>query len=82
MPYFVFQALLGIFFYIEAPALAEDLPINEDKWQEGNYNYTYISDLYKQVAINCWIATGMYGATFIFSCIMLKINLRSSYSSS
>lgn len=74
--------MLGGFFYIESPALAEDLPINEEHWADGGYNYTYISDLYKQVAVNCWIATGMYGATFIFSCIMLKLNMRSGYSAS
>jgi ribonuclease kappa len=74
--------LLGVFFYIESPALAEDLPINEDDWAAGGHNYTYISDLYQKVAVNCWIATGMYGATFIFSCIMLKLNMRSGYSAS
>lgn len=77
----VFQALLGAFFFVRAPSLAEDLPVNMPLWREKNYTYGYIKDLYRNAAINCWIATGLYVATFILSCILLKINLRQSNSS-
>jgi hypothetical protein len=72
-------ALLGVFFKIRAPALAEDLPINEAEWLAQNHTYAYIEKLYDQNAINCWIAAGIYCATFILSIVMFKINQRSNY---
>jgi len=72
-------ALLGVFFWIRAPALAEDLPINELEWEKENYTYGYIEKLYQQNAINCWIAAGIYVVTFVLSVVMFKVNQRSSY---
>jgi len=71
--------LLGVFFHVRAPALVEDLPIDEAKWEEKNYDYSYIEELYAQNAINCWIAAALYCATFIFSVIMFRVNQRTSY---
>jgi len=73
------QALLGIFFKVRAPALAEDLPIDNDEWARQNHSYSYIVKLYDQNAINCWIATGLYCITFVISIVMFKINQRSNY---
>ena len=73
------QGLLGIFFKVRAPALAEDIPINNDEWARRNYSYSYIVELYDQNAINCWIATGLYCITFVVSVVMFKINQRSNY---
>jgi ribonuclease kappa len=72
-------ALLGVFFKIRAPALAEDLPINEEEWAKNNYTYNYIVELYDQNAVNCWIAAGIYVVTFVLSVVMFKVNQRSSY---
>ena len=73
------QALLGVFFKVRAPALAEDLPIDEEVWLSRNHSYEYIVELYNQNAINCWIATGLYCITFVISVVMFKINQRSNY---
>jgi len=70
---------MGIFFKVRAPALAEDLPIDQDEWARQNHSYNYIEELYDQNAINCWIATGLYCITFIISIVMFKINQRSNY---
>jgi len=72
-------ALLGVFFKIRSPALADDLPINEDDWAKENYTYEYVTKLYDQNAINCWIAAGIYVVTFVLSVIMFKVNQRSNY---
>jgi len=73
------QALLGIFFKVRSPALAEDLPIDNAEWALRNNSYQYIMDLYDQNAINCWIATALYCVTFVVSVVLFKINQRSSY---
>jgi len=77
----IMLVLLGVFFHVRAPALIEDLPIDENKWagMDTPYDYKYIEDLYEQNAINCWIAAALYCATFIFSVIMFRVNMRSSY---
>lgn len=75
----IMLALLGVFFKVRSPALAEDLPIDEDEWARKNHSYGYIVKLYDQNAINCWIATGLYCITFVISIVMFKINQRSNY---
>jgi ribonuclease kappa len=74
--------LLGVFFFIKTPILSEDLPIDDTEWEKQGYQYKYIEDLYKQNAYNCWIAAGLYCVTFVISVVMIKVNQRSSYSSS
>ena len=74
------QALLGVFFKVRAPALADDLPIDEEEWAiKYNHSYRYIEDLYDRNAINCWIAAGLYCITFVVSVVMFKVNQRSNY---
>ncbi|ESO12251.1 hypothetical protein HELRODRAFT_105257 [Helobdella robusta] len=77
----IMLALLGVFFYIRSPILSEDLPINEKDWENRNFSYGYIKDLYEQNAFNCWIAAGLYAVTFIISVIMIKVNQKRNYAS-
>lgn len=71
--------LLGVFFRIRSPALVEDLPIDEAKWNDLGHDYSYIEGLYNQASTNCFIAAGLYGGTFILSLVMWTINKRSDY---
>jgi ribonuclease kappa len=75
----IMLVLLGVFFHVRAPALVEDISIDEAEWEKRGYEYKYIEELYAQNAINCWIAAAMYCLTFTFSVVMFKVNMRTSY---
>jgi len=77
-----FQGLLGVFFRVHAVALFEDLPFDEHKWAEEGFSYSYIEGLYTQTSTNCFIATGIYGALFVFSIIMWRVNKHVDYNMS
>ena len=77
--FILMQGLLGVFFRIRCPALVEDLPINEEKWEEEGHSYSYIEGLYEQASNNCFIAAGLYGGTFLLSLVMWTVNKRSDY---
>ena len=78
----ILQGLLGIFYRIRSPALVEDLPYSESKWQEEGYKYSYWEGLYEQVSNNCFIAAGLYAVTLVISFVLWRINERSNYAMS
>ena len=68
-------ALCGVFFYVQAPTLSPDIPIKADTFYADNYNYTYITELYTQNAINCWITAGIYLVIFFLCSLRLYFNI-------
>jgi ABC-type multidrug transport system permease subunit len=69
-------AIIGVFFYMEAPTLLPDIPINGDTFAAQNYNYTYVEDLYNQNAINCWITAAIYLVIFILCSARFYVNVQ------
>ncbi|CAG9762384.1 unnamed protein product [Ceutorhynchus assimilis] len=72
-------ALMGVFYWIEAVALAEDIP------EIGEYHslsdfYSKMTNGYQQNAINCWIAALLYLITMALSAHQFWLNNRSSLS--
>ena len=76
---FFFQALMGVFFRIHSPALFEDIPFDEKEWEHKNFTISYVHEKYDQVALNCFIAAGIYVLFFIFSFIQHRLNSRANY---
>ncbi|CAH1116339.1 unnamed protein product [Phaedon cochleariae] len=72
-------ALMGIFYYIGAVALAEDIPEVEF---HGNLDqfYTSVDKGFQQNAYNCWIAALLYLITLAVSAHQFWANNRSSLS--
>ncbi|CAG9862643.1 unnamed protein product [Phyllotreta striolata] len=69
--------LMGIFYYIGAVALAEDIP--EVKFTgDLNQFYTDVNKGFQQNAYNCWIAALLYLITLAFSAHQFWANNRSS----
>ena len=81
---FVFQLLMGVFYYVNAVALSEDIPIDEHKFEEAlqqdDGGKAYIDSLYSQSSKNCFIAAALYVTVTIFSFIQYKLNARANYS--
>jgi len=72
----IMLGLLGVFFYIGAAALLEDInfPKTHANWSEPK-----IDEAYQSAAYNCWIAAGAYVVTFVISIWQNKIGtMRSS----
>ncbi|OQV19017.1 putative Ribonuclease kappa [Hypsibius exemplaris] len=61
--------LMGVFFFVESPALIEDLPMEEhDYIQDAYQNHGIkIQAAYRQQALNCWVCAGLYALLLIFS---------------
>ena len=78
----VMLVLMGIFLKVRSPAFVEDLPIKMADWEESGYSPKYIENMYDQVAINCFIAAGLYGGTLVISAVMWKVNQRNDYTMS
>ncbi|ELU15414.1 hypothetical protein CAPTEDRAFT_224567 [Capitella teleta] len=78
----VMLGLLGVFFRIQSPALAEDIPINKDEWAQTQYQYSYIVEKYNQNSTNCFVAAGAYVGVFAISFIMWRVNKRADYTMS
>ena len=58
---FIMLALLGLFFYLEAVALIEDIPpIKGD-------NVGNITESYQMAGTGCFAGAGLYGVTFFLS---------------
>lgn len=72
-------ALMGIFYYIESVALAEDLPAVETYSSLSDF-YSKMTHGYQQNAYNCWIAALLYLITMAFSAHQFWLNNRSSLS--
>jgi len=67
-------SLMGVFFYIRSPALIEDVFVPEEAEHSPEAYIDAIIKSYQVSAYNCWIATAMYAATFIFSAWQVKAN--------
>ena len=65
---------MGVFYIQEAPAFIEDLPIDHEKWDSLNNDWSYIAELYFECALTCFIAMGCYMFTFTLSIIMFFVN--------
>lgn len=61
---------------INAPAFSDDLPLNNTEWAAQNFTYTYVSNMYSQVGINCFIAAAIYVVQFIFCVVQFQLNLK------
>ncbi|XP_050315739.1 ribonuclease kappa [Anthonomus grandis grandis] len=72
-------ALMGIFYYVEAVALAEDVP-EVSSYKNLQDFYSQMSNGYQQNAYNCWIAALLYLITMAFSAHQFWLNNRSSLS--
>jgi len=59
--------LMGIFFSIKSPAFIEDLSIPEDAHHDPTEFIDALDKSYAQIALNCYIAAGMYAATLVVS---------------
>ncbi|XP_023019137.1 ribonuclease kappa [Leptinotarsa decemlineata] len=70
-------AFMGIFYYVKAVALAEDIPHVE---YEGDLNefYLQVDKGFQQNAYNCWIAALLYLITMAISAHQFWANNRSS----
>jgi len=73
-------SFMGIFYYVRAVALAEDLPGmgEEDKITSIEQFYKDAEHGYTQNAYNCWIAACLYIVTLAFSGHQFWMNSRSS----
>ena len=58
---FIMLALMGLFFYLEAVALIEDIPpVTGD-------NAANITASYQTAGMGCFVGAGLYGVTFFLS---------------
>lgn len=68
---------MGIFFFIQSPAFIEDLYIPETVPEDDPQAFIDAMEAsYSQISINCWIATALYGATFVVSGWQMWLNLK------
>ncbi|CAD5125991.1 DgyrCDS14172 [Dimorphilus gyrociliatus] len=74
----IMLTFLGIFFQIESPALAEDLPVEEEELLKDDVG-KYMSGLYKQASANCFIAAVVYVGVLCFSFVSYKLSDRMAY---
>ncbi|CAF0870729.1 unnamed protein product [Didymodactylos carnosus] len=60
--------LMGIFFYVEAAPLLDDIKLNETLAKQASDDILakVVKDNYAQAAYNCWIAAFLYVATLVF----------------
>ncbi|XP_022815609.1 ribonuclease kappa-like [Spodoptera litura] len=71
--------LMGVFYYIRAVALLEDLPLEEHHHSMESF-ITNVETGYTQNAYNCWIAALLYVITLVVSGHQFWMNNRSSVS--
>ncbi|XP_026320964.1 ribonuclease kappa-B-like [Hyposmocoma kahamanoa] len=71
--------LMGVFYYIRALALLEDLPLPEEHKGFDQF-ITDVEAGYNQNAYNCWIAALLYVITLLISAHQFYLNNRSSVS--
>ena len=66
----IFQlAVMGVFFFVQSPALVEDLPLSEEDLVEDvlHNQGAGLTSAYHQQAYNCWVAAFLYAGLLIFS---------------
>uniref|UniRef100_A0A914Q1S7 Ribonuclease kappa n=2 Tax=Panagrolaimus TaxID=55784 RepID=A0A914Q1S7_9BILA len=66
----VFLALLGLFFNLQAVTLFPDLHFEEHE----EYRTELVEEKYSLKAQQCWMAAGLYLATFVFVYIQNRWN--------
>lgn len=66
--------LMGVFYMLEAPAFIYDIPIDFNVWENQNYDWQYIQDIYHDCALTCFFAMGCYVVTFMLSIAMFAVN--------
>ncbi|CAH0713253.1 unnamed protein product, partial [Brenthis ino] len=71
--------LMGVFYYIGAVALLEDLPLGENHHSIDAF-IAEVKSGYSQNAYNCWIAALLYVITLVVSGHQFWMNNRSSVS--
>ncbi|XP_018024589.1 ribonuclease kappa-B [Hyalella azteca] len=67
--------IMGILFYIKSPAFLEDLFIPENATEPAAY-IDAMEKSFSQIALNCWIATALYGGTFVLSGWQMWLNFK------
>ncbi|KAJ0174059.1 hypothetical protein K1T71_010205 [Dendrolimus kikuchii] len=74
--------LMGVFYYIRAVALLEDLPLESESDEPHTLDrfITTVEAGYTQNAYNCWIAALLYVITLVVSGHQFWMNNRSSVS--
>ncbi|XP_063367077.1 ribonuclease kappa-like [Cydia amplana] len=72
--------LMGVFYYIGAVALLEDLPVEEGAHSSIDHFMAEVENGYNQNAFNCWIAALLYVITLVISGHQFWMNNRSSVS--
>ncbi|CAG9563912.1 unnamed protein product [Danaus chrysippus] len=71
--------LMGVFYYIRAVALLEDIPLGEKHGSIDEF-VAEVEHGYNQNALNCWIAALLYVITLVISGHQFWMNNRSSVS--
>jgi len=78
--------LMGIFFYIDAIPLLDDIPLDGKDKNGTSLEYKVLYDAifsrYSQNAYNCWIAAFLYVGMLVFSGSQFFCNTREKLSSS
>ena len=73
--------LMGVFYYIRAVALLEDLPLESESGHHTIEDFiATVETGYTQNAYNCWIAALLYVITLVVSGHQFWMNNRSSVS--
>ncbi|XP_013137082.1 PREDICTED: ribonuclease kappa-like [Papilio xuthus] len=73
--------LMGVFYYIEAVALLEDLPLEEESGHHTVDAFIHAVEVgYQRNSYNCWIAALLYVITLVISGHQFWMNNRSSVS--
>lgn len=73
--------LMGVFYYIRAVALLEDLPLESESGHHTIEGFIATVEAgYTQNAYNCWIAALLYVITLVVSGHQFWMNNRSSVS--
>ena len=68
--------LLGIFFFIEAAPLIEEIKFKGENITATESFQRHLRDAFYQRAYNCWIAAFLYIALLIFAGIQFITNLK------
>ncbi|XP_068164737.1 ribonuclease kappa-A-like isoform X2 [Antennarius striatus] len=69
----VMLAMLGIFFSTHSAVLIEDLPLNNQDFNDTNPPQK-IYNVYNGVGYNCFIAAAVYVVVGVFSCCQLRLH--------
>jgi len=65
--------LMGIFYFVEAAPLLEDLEFNSNTTDDEVFRYN-LKNAYSQRAYNCWIAAFLYVGLLVFAGSQFMIN--------